>query len=431
MFENLKKYFQEQSVKRIKDKICKINEQRITLRQTSPYLYSNLKKLNNTHIYPNKPKIIKQIREEGWETSANLITTTIAQAIVENVRLKPELVSKSNSPDLETKLKKRNLEFLDCSEVFWGNHDELTSFSGKFNFILNLFLDLKSDVRYKATIEKVLRNYIPYAIYSAFEKIKNDEKIPIPVYLNLEDKNQFLPDYQNSNVDIFAEAVYFFCSVDSDMTQTDMAQKIVDSFANFLYSDYKYPSKDSEKHFVIKNEIINFKNFEKALDNSLDEIFTPITHLEDFNSFGKRVYDIIVEDYKHQSSETTADIARSVEEEAHIFSSGGVMQSYISNDLFLANEQYVNQLKQLEKDQYGDIENEYFKSKVYKKYSTKYFSEKRAEQEELEEAVQKMLDRYEKAEQKMIDEHIQEMIDEEEIMDTHIQEMIAYKKSKK
>ena len=162
-------------------------------------------------------------------------------------------------------MRSENLEFRTLQELFWGFDKEFTQ-KDKFNFFLNLFLDLESDEEYSFYIQKILLDYVPYARELAFEQYTEHYKNYDCIFEN---------DSKNNHVDTFAESVYLFCL-------SDISETIMENFLEFLRSEYTYESKDSNGRYQLKKEIIHFQNFEDAFrklnKDILESIFNKNTN---------------------------------------------------------------------------------------------------------------------------------------------------------
>ncbi|EGW0026155.1 hypothetical protein D3I47_05685, partial [Enterococcus faecium] len=175
MFSNLKNYYVGRAQNRINCRIETIDKERKVLKESENNMYAGLKPLRNTHLYKNKPSLIENIKSASIDKVMRLLTVTIAEALVENVKLKPNLITTSPVKDEEIKMKKNNLEFLSPQEVIWGCEDEVMSKEGKFYFLLNLFVDLADDEKYAPIIRSILIDYVPFATYEALEKSVNED----------------------------------------------------------------------------------------------------------------------------------------------------------------------------------------------------------------------------------------------------------------
>lgn len=68
-------------------------------------------------------------------------------------------------------------------------------------------------------------------------------------------------------------------------------------------------------HQIIK--IVNFQNFDKAFQEKLDDVLSPIYAMETYSSLGKRAYDIIIDDFKINSELQYYDMITSLESYDH------------------------------------------------------------------------------------------------------------------
>lgn len=360
MFENLLSYYGNNAQVRINERIEKINNQRKSLRSSPDKKYKDLKSIKNTHLYINKPKIIKDIREKKVDEATKLLSVTIGQSLIDNLKLKPDISTYSSDKYHELKMKKDNLEFTSLQELFWGLPDRTFSEKDKFYFLLNLFLDLLNNKDYVKTIHNILIEYVPFAHYAALEKVSRDDSGGFSIS----------KDYKSENVDVFSESVFLFCS-------TENSDEIMERFIDYLYGEYKYESKDKQGRFLVKTEVICFQNFEKSFSEKLKDILAPVLGLEDYDSLGKRVYDIVIDDFKINSNLIKLDMERSMESYGHWLTKGEKNDIDVLDDLIDASETYIERLVKVQIDQYGDIEKDYFESPFFSKNSSPCFSEDR------------------------------------------------------
>ncbi|MGH2162016.1 hypothetical protein, partial [Enterococcus faecalis] len=89
MFSNLKNYYVGRAQNRINCRIETIDKERKVLKESENNMYAGLKPLRNTHLYKNKPSLIENIKSASIDKVMKLLTVTIAEALVENVKLKP------------------------------------------------------------------------------------------------------------------------------------------------------------------------------------------------------------------------------------------------------------------------------------------------------------------------------------------------------
>ena len=360
MFENLLSYYGNNAQVRINERIEKINNQRQSLRSSDDKQYKDLKSIKNTHLYINKPKVIKDIREKKVDEVTKLLSVTVGQSLIDNVKLKPNLSTYSSDKYHEIKMKEDNLEFTSLQELFWGLPDRTFSEKDKFYFLLNLFLDLLNNKDYVKTIHNILIEYVPFARYAALEKLSRDDSGDFSIS----------KDYKNENIDVFAESILLFCS-------TGNSDEIMELFIDFLYGEYKYESKDKKGRYLVKTEVICFQNFEKSFSEKLKGILAPVLEMEDYYSLGKRVYDIVVDDFEINSNLIKLEMERSTESYGHWLTRGEKNDIDVLNDLIDASESYIERLMKVQMDQCGDIEKEYFESPFFSNNSSPCFSEDR------------------------------------------------------
>ncbi|MGQ7461170.1 hypothetical protein ACTGZQ_01210 [Streptococcus suis] len=360
MFNNLINYYLKNAQIRINNRIDEINKERAILRATGDSRYRTLRAIRNTHLYGNKPKIIKEIREGESEILSEKLSVIVAESLIDNIKLKPDFKSYSSKKSDEINMKKRNLEFVSLQELLWGFDFDYTEVD-KFNFFLNLFLDLEKIDEFTSLVREVLIDYVPYARYIALEKAVNED---------YEFGSMFAPDYKNINVDVFAEATYSFC-------KSTTSEEVMRRFIEFLQKPYTYESKDSDGRFLIKEVSINFQNFEQAFGQVLHTILEPLFRIENHRSLGKRAYDIIIDDFKINSDLISYSISRSPESYSYYLTLSEKPDVDVLSDLLVASESYIEDLIKAQQDFYGIIEKEYFESEVFRLEASPYFSEER------------------------------------------------------
>lgn len=363
MFTSLLNYYLKNAQDRINERIEVINKKRSALRSSGSSLYSDLKPIRNSHLYKNKPTTIKVIRESDPDQLYTKMTVRVAKSLLENIKLKPNFKSYSSNKDEELEMKKKNFEFNSLQEIFWGLDESYTN-SDKFNFVLNLFLDLSKHPVYSSTTYSILIDYVPLARYKALDKAIDEDQ---------EFGSMFVPDYKNENIDVFAEAVYFFCM----QTESD---KIMDRFIEFLHLEYKYESKDQTGHFLWKSDIIHFQNFNEAFQKNLKNILEPILSMEMHQSLGKRVYDITLDNFKINSKLMEISMVRGPEEYGHHLTMAEKNDVDVMSALLSVNKIYIDKLIEAQQDIFGDIEQMYFNSMFSSLPTTSYFSEERFHQ---------------------------------------------------
>lgn len=354
-------YFCKLSQERLNDKIITINNERELLREKP--LYKDLKKrITCTDLYKNKPKIIKNILNEDYTQLKDLLSYTIAESIKENMKLKPEVKTKTIDDNLSIQLKRENREFLSVLEIFWGNMEDILNSDSEvyYNLIFNFCLDFLKDERTQDIMNKNLINYIPYARYMSYEDAIKECGDSELMSLLIEE------NYKKTNVDILGEAIYNF-------SKSEKAIKVANIFVEFINSEVVYDSKDSNRSYEKKVANIYFKNFHIAFEQYLDK-FIEIISLND-NNLGERAYDIIKEDCKLIYEINFAGMS-GVTEDRHLTLAGEPFYD-VCRRLSTANSNYINELIVFQKNLEGDIEMEYFNKELFDEYKTQYYCEER------------------------------------------------------
>ncbi|MCY7211091.1 hypothetical protein RG565_07070 [Streptococcus sp. IsoGale021] len=363
MFANLLNYYIKNAQTRINERIEVINKKRSALRSSGSSLYSDLKPIRNSHLYKHKPKTIKVIRESDPDQLYTKMTVRVAESMLENIKLKPNFKSYSSNKDEELEMRKNNFEFNSLQEIFWGVGESYTD-SDKFNFVLNLFLDLSNHPVYSSMTYSILIDYVPLARYKALDKAIDEDQ---------EFGSMFAPDYKNANVDVFAEAVYLFC-------MNNKSDEMMERFIKFLNTEYKYESKDQNGHFLWKSDIIHFQNFNEAFQKKLKDILEPILNIEMHQSLGKRAYDIVLDDFKITSKLMEISMVRGPEEYGRHLTMAEKNDVDVMSVLLSASEIYIDKLIEAQQDIFGDIEEKYFNSELFLSSGTPYYSEARLHQ---------------------------------------------------
>lgn len=354
-------YFCKLSQARLNNKIKTINNERKVLREKP--LYRDLKKrITCTDLYKNKPKIIKNIINEDYTQLKDLLSNTIAESIKENMKLKPEAITKNPDDNLSMKLKRENREFLSVLEIFWGDTEEILNFESEiyYNLILNFCLDFLADKRTQYLMNKNLINYIPYARYFSYEDvIKESVDSELMSFLIME-------NYENANIDILGEAIYNF-------SKSNKAREVANLFVKCVNSKVSYDSKDSNGKYEPKHENVCFKNFHIAFEQNLDKFLEIISM--DENNLGERVYNIIKEDCKLIYEITHAEMSGVMEDRYLTVTEKPFYDVY--RKLSASNSNYINELIIFQKNLEGDIEKEYFNKKLFDEYKSQYYCEER------------------------------------------------------
>lgn len=354
-------YFCKLSQERLNNKIKIINNERELLREKP--LYKDLKKrITCTDLYKNKPKIIKNILNEDYTQLKDLLSYTIAESIKENMKLKPEVKTKTIDDNLSIQLKRENREFLSVLEIFWGNMEDILNSDSEiyYNLIFNFCLDFLKDERTQNIMNKNLINYIPYARYMSYEDAIKEYGDSELMSLLIEE------NYKKANVDILGEAIYNF-------SKSEKAIKVANLFVEFINSEVVYDSKDSNRIYEKKVTNVYFKNFHIAFEQYLDK-FIEIISLND-NNLGERAYDIIKEDCKLIYEINFAGMS-GVTEDRHLTLAGEPFYD-VYRRLSTANSNYINELIVFQKNLEGDIEMEYFNKELFDEYKTQYYCEER------------------------------------------------------
>lgn len=360
MFNNLIQYYLKSAQLRINNRIDVINEERTILRASGDIRYKELRDIRNTHLYSNKPRIIKEIRVGEPEILKKKLSIIVAESLIDNLKLKSDFNSYSSNKTDEINMKKSNLEFVSLQELLWGFDFDYTEVD-KFNFILNLFLDLERVDEYSSLVREILIDYVPYARYIALEKAVNKDD---------EFGSMFAPDYKNNNIDVFAESVFAFCS-------SSASHEMMLRFSNFLLTPFTYESKDENGRFLKKTVVVNFQNFEQAFSQVLSHILEPLDGIETYHSLGKRAYDIIIDDFKIDSDLTYYRMSRSPESYGYYLTASEKPDIDVLSNLLEASEIYIEKLMSAQRDFYGNIEQLYFESNMFPNNATPYFSEER------------------------------------------------------
>lgn len=360
MFNNLIQYYLKSAQLRINNRIGAINKERSILKASGDIRYKELRAIRNTHLYSNKPKIIKEIREGKSEILIDKLSVIVAESLIDNLKLKPDFNSYSSNKNDEINMKKSNLEFVSLKELLWGFDFDYTEVD-KFNFFLNLFLDLEIVDEYSSLVREILIDYVPYARYIALEKAVSED---------YEFGSIFSPDYKNNNIDVFAESVFAFCS-------SNASNEMMSRFSKFLLTPFTYESKDENGRYLKKTAVVNFQNFEQAFSQVLSHILEPLDGVETYHSLGKRAYDIIIDDFKIDSDLMFYGMSRGPESYGYYLTASEKSDIDVLSDLLEASEIYIEKLIHAQLDFYGNIEQLYFESDMFTVNATRYFSEER------------------------------------------------------
>ena len=83
MFNNLIQYYLKSAQLRINNRIDAINEERTILRASGDIRYKELRDIRNTHLYSNKPRTIKEIREGKAEILIDKLSVIVAESLID------------------------------------------------------------------------------------------------------------------------------------------------------------------------------------------------------------------------------------------------------------------------------------------------------------------------------------------------------------
>lgn len=388
-------YFCKLSQERLNNKIIEIKNERRILKEKP--LYSDLKpKITNTDLYKNKPKIIAEILNGKYTELKKLLTLTIANSIKENMKLKPNVHTNPDDSELKEKLKKDNMEFLTVSEIFWGKESDITDKESNIyhNLILFICLDFLEDEESRDIVNKKLMEYIPYATYIGYEKASEQLKNKEHAYMLYTDK------YRHTNVDVFCEAVYYF-------SKSDEAIKLAKLFAECINNKIKYDSKDDKGKYMQKTELVYFNNFDKAFTEYKCRFLEVFKESEGITSLGVRVYNLLLEEHKigYYLCCREMEIEPGTVDE-NLTKSGKPYFNMMSKFLN-TNREYVENLKNIQIELIGNIEEEYLKELPFGEYKSRYFSYERqfyfvSDSEEREKLINEFgIENYRRFEQKL------------------------------
>lgn len=370
MYDNTLDYFAKKSQTTINEYILKVNSHRKELREGGKFTLSKVSNIRNTHLYPNKPKTIKTIREGSTKEILSHLTTKVATSIQQNMKLETH----------DTSLKKPLYE--NVSEVFWGNINSiLDSVEQSSLFIFNLFADLRNHPKFGSMINTALMRYTPYAVYVAMEYVCSKEGVD-PMLINR--------SYKDEHIDIWGEAIYHFTLFSS------VAEEIIKKFFDFLSSKYYFETRDNEGKYLRKPEVISFQNFEKAISNSIDDILEPLSALEFIGTTGYHIYNLTVESVLITHDLEYSEISTSIETRERCYTASEEQVSSVKEELVKKTEQYIEDLLSIENRLHGKIF-DYVETELFRTKKSHLFSELRAKlrlEEKNEEEQEKMVEEY-------------------------------------
>lgn len=364
MYDNTLDYFAKKSQTTINEYILKVNSHRKELREGRRS--SKVSNIRNTHLYPNKPKTIKTIREGSTKEILSHLTTTVAASIQQNLKLETH---------------KKTL-YENVSEVFWGNvNSVLDSVDQSSLFIFNLFADLRNHPKFGSIINTALMRYTPYAVYVAIEYVCSKEGVD-PMLINR--------SYKDEHIDIWGEAIYHFT------VSSTTADEIIKNFFEFLDEEYSYESRDYNGRYLKKTTIISFENFEKALSKKIDDILEPLSNLEFIGTTGYHIYNLTVESVLITHDLEYSEISTSIETRERCYTASEEQVSSVKEELVEKTEQYIEDLLNIENRLHGKI-CDYIETELFRTKKSHLFSELRAKlrlEEKIEEEQEKMVEEY-------------------------------------
>ena len=356
-------YFCKSSQQRLNKKIIDINSKRKDLKSNDAIgMHKDLKKLSYTGIYKNKPRAIKKILNDNYTNLEKLLTITIAESMLNNIKLNPHAKTYSIDPEISEQLRYANMEFNTISEIYWGDTKEIIRYESEiyYSFILCFCLDFLENKKTQDIMKKNLMCYTPFAKYIAYENaIENSEDNSLMSLL-------IGDDYKKDNIDVLGEAIYNF-------SKSHKAREIASLFVECINSTAEFESKDSTGRYLKKTEIVHFKNFRDVFEQNIDKFLKIISFPK--NTLGDRLYTIIKEDCELIFEITHTEISGFIQD--RYLSRTEVPLYDIYKKLFTSNSKYINDLIEFQKKLEGDIENEYFNKNPFGNYKSEYYCEER------------------------------------------------------
>lgn len=375
MYDNTLDYFAKKSQTTINEYILKVNSHRKKLREGEKFTLSEVSDIKNTHLYPNKPKTIKTIREGSTKEILSHLTTTVATSIQQNLELETH-----KKPLYENE-----------SEVFWGNvNSVLDSVDQSSLFIFNLFADLRNHPKFGSIINTALMRYTPYAVYVAIEYVCSKEGVD-PMLIDR--------SYKDEHIDIWGEAIYHFT------VSSNTAKEIIKRFFKFLEQEYSYESRDYNGRYSKKTDVISFKNFEKAISNNIDDILEPLSNLEFIGTTGYHIYNLTIESTLITHDLIYSEMSTSIETRERCYTASEEQVSSVMEELVEKTDQYIEDLLNIENRLNGknfDFE----ETEIFRTKKSHLFSELRLEQrieEKQEQDIEEYLKQQKTAEEEAIE----------------------------
>lgn len=375
MYDNTLDYFAKKSQTTINKYILKVNSHRKKLREGEKFTLSKVSDIKNTHLYPNKPKTIKTIREGSTKEILSHLTTTVATSIQQN---------------LELETHKKPL-YENVSEVFWGNvNSVLNSVAQSSLFIFHLFADLKDHPEFKDKIDYALRIYSPYAYYSAMEFLSSKRVIE-PILID--------HSFKQEHIYIWGEAIYHFTLFSS------VAEEIIKKFFDFLSSEYYFETRDSNGRYKRKSEVITFQNFEKAISNHIRDILEPLLKIDISGTFGHHIYNLTINSYIIYNELISAEMTTPPEYLQLHYSASGEEYYSVRKELMDKTDSYISDLFDIE-DRLNGKPIDFKKTAIFRTNKKHLFSEVLFEQlveEEEERKIKEYIDQQKIAEEQSIE----------------------------
>ena len=356
-------YFCKSSQQRLNKKIMDINSKRKKLKYSNATgMYKDLKKLSYTSIYKNKPITIKKILNDDYTNLEKLLTITVAESILHNMKLKPDAKTYAIDPKISEQLRYANMEFNTLTEIYWGNTKEIIQYESDiyYSFILCFCLDFLENKKTQDIMKKNLMSYTPFAKYIAYENAIKNSKDNSLMSLLIGD------NFKYDNIDVLGEAIYNF-------SKTQQAREIAHLFVECINSTVEFESKDSNRRYLKKTEIVYFRNFQDIFEENIDKFLKIISVPK--NNLGDRLFTIINEDCELIFEITHADISGFLQDRYLSETEESLYDIY--KNLFNSNSKYINDLIDFQKKLEGDIEDEYFDKNPFGDYKSQYYCEER------------------------------------------------------
>lgn len=375
MYDNTLDYFAKKSQTTINEYILKVNSHRKKLREGEKFTLSKVSDIKNTHLYPNKPKTVKTIREGSTKEILSHLTTTVATSIQQN---------------LELETHKKQL-YENVSEVFWGNVNSVLDSEDQCSlFIFHLFADLKEHPEFKDIIDYALRIYSPYAYFSAMEFLSSSRVIE-PILID--------HSFKQKHIYIWGEAIYHFSLFSS------VSKEIIKKFFDFLKLPYNYESRDSNGRYKRKEEVITFQNFEKAISNHIRGIMEPLFKTNISETFGHHIYNLTINSYIIYNKLTLAEMSTPPEYLQLYYSASGEEYYSVLEELMDKTDDYISELLDIENRLNGKLD-DFENTAIFRTNKRHLFSEVLSEQlreQEEERKIEKHIEQRKIAEEESIE----------------------------